>query len=352
MLSRVEQFTPTSSLTVAKHIYAGEIYILKTAYAIHRVRAIKTFTAENQLYCDCFFIDVGKFEAVPHEKLYECVGEYQNIAPQAICLKLFGFDELFHCPYIENCFGAWLMNKQFVACLMMAEQQYQTQLNHGIKIPKVSVTPFVFHPKFTLLKPILLKQIGESLPKPAFSHENVIAKVSHISPMGLVYFQLDERSTIYIDTLIQQFVNENQQRLTFGRIRQSEMANCVVLIYDIEQNMYHRAKIMGVEAGSPTKYKCYCMDKGVVRYVVASNIFELNDNSILSYYPSQAVAAQLHLMPTFEDMTFKRLSSILANNVKVRVKVIDQKRTFPLVIIFKHSMNINEFIRMEAELYK
>lgn len=351
-MSRVERLTPTAALIASKYIIAGGTYIVKTADSVQRVRAIKSFEIENRFYCDCFFIDIGKFEAISHDKLCTIVGEYRNIAPQAICFKLFGFDELFHCPYIEQCFGALLTNKQFVACLMMAESQYQVQLDHGIKIPKVSITPFIFYPKFTLLKPILLKQIGDALPKPAFTHANVIAKVSYVSPMGLVYFQLDERSIIYIDTLIQQFVNENQQQLT-RRFRHSEMANCVVLIYDIEQNMYHRAKIMGVEAGSSTKYKCYCMDKGFNRSNVdASNIFVLHENSILSYYPSQAVGAKLHLLPTFEDIAFNRLNDILANNVKVLVKVVDQKRTHPLVTVFKHSMNINEFIRMEVELHK
>lgn len=237
----------------------------------------------------------------------------------------------------------------------MAEPQYQVQLNHGIKMPKVSITPFIFYPKFTLYKPILLKRIGESLPKPAFMlhnkniHSN--AKVSHVSPAGLVYFNLDERSISYIDTLIQQFVNENQQ-LTH-RLRHSETSNCVVLIYDIERNMYHRAKIMGVESGLPTKCKCYYMDKGDTQSVAASNIYALNDTTILSYYPAQAVPAKLHLMPTFEENVCKRLSHILTvNHVKIQVKVVDQKGNVPTVIIFKNSINVNQLIRMEAELYR
>lgn len=325
--------------------------MVKKAYTIHRVRVVKSFWHGNRMYCDCFFIDIGQFETIARDDLFHCVGEYQNIAPQAICFKLFGFDELYHCPHINRYFSAWLLNKQFIGCLMMAEPQYQVQLNHGIRMPKVSITPFNFCPKFTLYKPILLKQIGESLPKPAFKQTDIInAKVSHVSPTGLVYFNLDERSTNYIDTLIQQIVNENQQ-LTH-RVRHSDMANCVVLIYDIERNMHHRAKIIGVDAGLPTKYKCFYMDKGDTQSVAASNIYTLNDTSILSYYPAQAIPAKLHLMPTFEDNVCKRLNDIFTNNVKVQVKVIDQKGTFPTVTIFKHSMNINQFILMEVELYR
>lgn len=347
---RAERFTSSTMLTPAIGVLAGGVYMVKNEDAVHRVRVIKTFWFGNCMYCDCFFIDIGQIETIPRDQLFHCVGEYQNIAPQAICFKLFGFDELYHCPHIESCFSAWLLNKQFSACLMMAEPQYQVQLNHGIKMPKVSITPFIFYPKFTLYKPILLKQIGASLPKPAFAHNISDAKVSHVSLTGLVYFNLDERSTNYIDTLIQQFVHENQQ-LTH-RVRHSEMANCVVLIYDIERNMYHRAKIMAVETGSPTKYKCYYMDKGDTQSVASSNIYALNDTSILSYYPAQAVPAKLHLMPTFEDNVRQRLDDILTNNVKVQVKVIDQKATFPTVTIFKQSMNINKLIRMELELYR
>ncbi|XP_055325246.1 uncharacterized protein LOC129579311 isoform X2 [Sitodiplosis mosellana] len=359
---RAERFTSQSMLTPAQGVLAGGVYIVKNADVVHRVRVVKTFWFGNRMYCDCFFIDIGLFETIARDELFHCAGEYENIAPQAICFKLFGFDELYHCPHIESCFSAWLLNKQFIGCLMMSEPQYQVQLNHGIKMPKVSITPFIFYPKFTLYKPILLKRIGGSLPKPAFVLHNADddnsnsnstmsnAKVSHVSPTGLVYFNLDERSTNYIDTLIQQYVSENQQ-LTH-RLRYSEAANCVVLIYDIERNMHHRAKIMGVETGLPTKYKCYYMDKGDTQSVAASNIYALNDTSILSYYPDQAVPARLHLMPTFEDNVCKRLNDILThNNVKVQVKVIDQKGNVPTVTIFKNSMNINQLIRMELELY-
>lgn len=337
-------------LTPAKGVLAGEVYIVKNADTIHRVQVVKTFWFGNRMYCDCFFIDIGLFETIARDELFYCMAEYKNIAPQAVCFKLFGFDELYHCPHIDSCFRAWVLNKQFVGCLMMAEPQYQVQLNHGIKMPKVSITPFIFCPKFTLYKPILLKRIGESLPKPTFERDITNAKVSHVSPTGLVYFNLDERSMHYIDTLIQQFVSENQQ-LTH-RVRRSEAANCVVLIYDIERNMHHRAKIMDIEVGLPTKYKCYYMDKGDTQSVAASNIYTLNDTSILSYYPAQAIPAKLHLMSTFEDNVYKRLNDILTNSVKVQVKVIDQKGTLPTVTIFKHSMNINKLIRMEIELYR
>lgn len=356
LLIKAERFTSQSMLTAAQGVLAGGVYIVKNADTIHRVRVVKTFWFGNRMYCDCFFIDIGLFETIARDELFHCVGEYENIAPQAICFKLFGFDELFHCPHIESCFSAWMLNKQFVGCLMMAEQQYQVQLNHGIKMPKVSITPFIFYPKFALYKPILLKRIGESLPKPAFKLRNdnvhANAKVSHVSAAtGLVYFNLDERSISYIDTLIQQFVNENQQPT--HRLRHSETSNCVVLIYDIERNMYHRAKIMGVESGLPTKYKCYYMDKGDTQSVAASNIYALNDTTILSYYPAQAVPAKLHLMPTFEDSVCKRLNHILTvNNVKVQVKVVDHKGNVPTVTIFKNSMNVNQLIRMEAELYR
>lgn len=322
----------------------------KSADAVHRVRAVKSYRTECRSFWDCFFIDIGKFETVAHDDLYYCTGEYQNIAPQAICFKLFGFDELNHCPHIESSISAWLVNKQFVGCLMMAESQFQVQLNHGIKMPKVSITLFIFYPKFTLYKPLLLKRIGESLPKPAFSHQIAIAKVSHVTSTGVVYFNLDEHSSYYIDTLIQRFVSENQQLMC--RFRHSEATNCVVLIYDSERNMYHRAKIMAVEAGSPTKYKCYYMDKGDTQSVAISNIYALNDTSILCHYPAQAVPAKLaHFVYTFEDTVYKRLTDILTN-AKVQVRVIDQKGAFPTVTVLKDAMNINNLIRMEYELYK
>lgn len=115
--------------------------------------------------------------------------------------------------------------------------------------------------------------------------------------------------------------------------------------------MYHRGKIMAVEVGSPTKYKCHYMDKGDTQSVALSNIYALNDTSILSYYPAQAVPAKLHLVPTLEDTACKRLTDILTD-AKVQVRVIDQKATFPTVIVHKDSMNINNLIRMEYELYK
>lgn len=335
-----------STLKLAKCIIAGEVYILKTADAIHRVRAVKTYWIEQRPFCDCFFIDLGTFETVAYDDLFYCTGEYWNIAPQAICFKLFGFDELNHCPHVERYFSAWLLNKQFVGCLMMAEPQYQVQLNHGIKMPKVSITPFIFYPKFTLYKPILLKRIGDTLPKPALSHTISIAMVTHVSSAGLVYFNLDERSINYIDTLIQQFVNDNQPLTHRFRL---DTANCVVLIYDIEQNMYHRAKIMDVEIGSTTKYKCYYMDKGDTQSVAISNIYALNDTTILSYYPAQAIPAKLHRLPVFEDNVYQRLNDILLN-AKVQVKIIDQKAACPTVTVFKNTMNINKLICMEIEL--
>lgn len=347
-MSRAERFTTT--LKAAKGVISGEVYLIKNGVTMQRVQAIKNFWIGNRLFCDCLYIDIGKFEAISHDELFHCTDDYQNIAPQAICFKLFGFDELYHCPRIENYLSAWLTNKHLIGCLMMAEAQYNIQLNHGIKMPKVSITPFTFYPKFTLYKPILLKQIGESLPKPAFSSNTAIAKVSHISSTGVIYFNLDEHSINYINTLIQTvgIVNEYQQHLR--RLRHSDVANCMVLIYDIERNMYHRAKIMGIETRSPCIYKCYYMDKGDIQSVVASNIYALNDTSILSYYPAQAVPAKLHLLPTFEDTIYNRLNDILTNNVKVQVKVIDQKGTLPTVTIFKHSVNINKLICMELEL--
>ncbi|XP_031630988.1 uncharacterized protein LOC116345628 isoform X2 [Contarinia nasturtii] len=357
MLSRVERFTSASTLKMAKVIVIDEIYLVKNDDGIHRVRAVKNFWISNRCFCDCFYIDIGKFEAIECNQLYYCTGEYRNVAPQAICFKLFGFDELYNCPHIERCFRAWLLHKQFVGCLMMAEPQYQVQLNHGIKMPKISITLFQFYPKFTLFKPILLKQIGASLPRPSFStHEITSAKVSHVSRTGIVYFNLDERNIDYVNTLIEQFVNENRHLMhRIHRLRQSEMANCVVLIYDIERNMYHRAKIMDAieKRNTSIKYKCHCIDTGDIKLVTAANIFVLNDTSILNYYPAQSIGARLHSLPTFEDNVHKRLSDILTHNdVKIQVKSNDQSNTLPTVTIYKDSININKFIHMELELYR
>lgn len=340
-----------STLKPVKYIIDGDVCIVKDDDKLHRVKVSKSFVIGDRLMAECFFIDVGKIETIAYDHLYHLIDAFTEIPPQAICFKLFGFDELQRCPRIERYFSAWLMNKQLCGCLMMAEAQYQVQLNHGIKMPKVSITPFVFYPKFMLYKPILLKQIGESLPKPAFTSETAYAKVSYVSPFGVVYFHLDERSINYIGTLIQQFVSENQQLK--WRFRISEAAHCVVLIYDNERNMYHRAKIITVESGSATtKYKCYCMDKGETRHVAASDIFALNENSMLSYFPGQAVPAMLHGVPMYEDTAIERLNDILTNNTEVQVKVIDHKNNFPIVTVHKYSLNINELVRMELELYK
>lgn len=348
LLHRTERIT-SMTLRAAKYIIIGEIYIFKRADTFRRVKAIRNFMDGGQFFCECFFIDVGQFEAIAHSDLYRAIDGVPEIPPQAICFKLFGFDELYRCPRIQRYFSAWLIGKHLFGCLMMAKAQYQIQVDHGIKWPKVSITPFVHHPKFMLYKPILLAKMGESLPKPTFSNGIVNAKVSHISPLGLVYFHLDEQSIDYIGTLIQQFVSDNQQ-LTC-RFRFSEASHCVVLIYDIERNIYHRAKIITVETGSPsTKYKCYCMDTGDTRSVTVSEIFTLNENSILNYYPGQAVPALLHSV--CEDTEIERLKDILTNSGRIQVKAIDQKDNFPVVIVYKHSLNINELIRLEFELHK
>lgn len=351
LLRQVERFASTVTFEAAKCIRTGEIYMSKQSGTMYRVRAIKSVLIDKRYYCDCFFIDIGKFEAIPHENLFNCANIFQKIPPQAICFKLFGFQELYYCPQIEHYFSAWILNKQLLGCLMMTEAQYQVQLNHGIKMPKVSITPFVFYPKITLYKPILLKQIGESIAKPVFSlYGFTNAKVSHVSPHGVVYFQLDERSISYIDTLIQQFVSENQQLKR--RVHIFGAINCVALIYDIERSMYHRGKIISVESGSPTKYKCYYIDKGDTRSISVQNIFALNDNSILRYYPGQAVATVLHSIPTFDETTFKRLNDILMGSTGVQVKVIDRKGMLPAVTVVKGSVNINKLICMELELQK
>lgn len=350
-MRRGERIASMSTLKPAKYIINGDVYIVKDHDKLHRVKVSKCFVIGDGFFAECFFIDVGKIECVAYDHLYHLTDALSEIPPQAICFKLFGFDELQRCPRIQRYFSAWLMNKQMCGCLMMAEAQYQVQLNHGIKMPKVSITPFVFHPKFMLYKPILLKQIGESLPKPAFTSETTLAKVSHVSPTGLVYFHVDIPSINYIDTLIQQFVSENQQLK--WRFRFSEAAHCVVLIYDNERNMYHRAKIITVESGSAsTKYKCYCMDKGETRLVAISDIFGLHENSMLSYFPGQAVPALLHAIPMYEDTTIERLNDILTNNTEVQVKVIDHKNNLPIVTVHKYSLNINELVRMEFELDK
>lgn len=352
------------TLKSAKRIVIGGVYIVKRKHLLHRVAAMKSAVIgqhERRLYVDCLFIDIGRIEAIAHDELYDCVDAFSEIPPQAICFKLFGFDELSYCPRVERYFSAWLMNKQLCACLMMGEEQYQIQLKHGIRMPKISVTPFAFYPKFALYKPILLKQIGESLPKPTFAHHSsagmtvVNAKVSHVSPMGRVYFQLDEQSIKYIGILIQQFVGEGQQLTHRFHAPSETMTNCVVLIYDIECRIYHRAKIIAVESGSsssPTKYKCFCIDTGATRSVEVSNIFGLNETSMLCYYPAQAVPAALHSVAEFQHTTFERLNAILTNSGDVQVKVMGQKGMLPHVTVYKQSMNINALVRMEFELNK
>lgn len=369
LLAQAERMVSILTLKLAKRIVIGGTYIVKRKHLLHRVTAIKSaaigLNERRGFFIDCFFIDIGRIEAIAHDELYDCVDAFSAIPPQAICLKLFGFDELSYCPRVERYFSAWLMNKQLYACLMMGEEQYQIQLKHGIRMPKITVTPFAFYPKFALYKPILLKQIGESLPKPAFPQRSngdsdtiINAKVSHVSAMGRVYFQLDEQSINYIGTLIQQFVSERQQ-LTHRFHVSETMTNCVVLIYDIERHIYHRAKIIAVESGSSsslssssTKYKCFCIDTGATRSVEVSNIFGLNENSMLCYYPGQAVPAVLHSITAIQHTTFERLNAILTNCAEVQVNVMGQKGALPFVTVYKQSMNINALVRMEFELNK
>lgn len=365
---QAEQMVSILTLKLAKRIVIGGMYIVKRKHLLHRVQAIKCAAIgeqeQQQRFCiDCFFVDIGRIEAIAHDELYDCVDAFSGIPPQAICFKLFGFNELCHCPRVDRYFGAWLMNKQLYACLMMGEEQYQIQLRYGIRMPKITITPFAFYPKFTLYKPILLKQIGESLPKPAFPHRSsgdaiVNAKVSHVSSMGCVYFQLDEQSINYIGILIQQFASERKQ-LTHRFHVSETMTNCVVLIYDIERHIYHRAKIIAVESGSSspsssslTKYKCFCIDTGATRSVEVSNVFGLNENSMLCYYPGQAVPAVLHSITSIQRTTFERLNAILTNGAEVQVKVMGKQGALPFVTVYKQSMNINALVHMELELNK
>lgn len=230
---------------------------------------------------------------------------------------------------------------------MMGEEQYRIQLKHGIQTPKVSVTPFLFYPKFAPYKPLLLKQIGASLPQPTFSrHSSIKAKVSHVAPMGHVYFQLDQPSIKYIDILIQKFVS-NPHQLTH-HIHVSQTADCVVLIYDVESNKYKRAKIIAVERDT-TKYKCFCIDTGDTRSVDAVNVFRVHETSMLCYYPGQAVSAMLQSVTDLESTTFERIKAILTIGADVQVRAVDQQGKLAIVTVYKQSINVNAIVRLQLE---
>lgn len=358
-MSHAENATEISKLIRVNNFVPGEIYLLQSQNGgIHRVKIIENVKNANQLECDCFFIDIGKYESIKCGQLFHCNYLYDNITPQAICFKLYGFDEFNNCPHILNVqLNAWLINKQFLGCVMMTEKQYHIQLNNGIQIPKISITLFNFYPKLTLSKPILMKQFGSSLPEPIFSHNQLqSAKVSHISSMGLVYFQLDQLTINYIESLIQNIVNEKQEPLYRANLNDKN-ENATVLIYDEQRKQYVRAKIIDSENETlkSKSFRCMLMDYGDVRSVEVANIFALNANSILNYYPNQAVPAKLNLLLTFDDIILQRLHNILLScEIKIQVKAINRMKQYPVVTIFKQSknstVNVNELIRMEIEL--
>lgn len=83
--------------------------------------------------------------------------KFNRIAPQAICSKPYGFDELNNCPHINDLLTACLFDMHFTACPIMSERQYQMQPNKDRHTSKISVTLFISRFRPLSVKSNLLK---------------------------------------------------------------------------------------------------------------------------------------------------------------------------------------------------
>lgn len=310
---------------------------------MQRVKVIETFIIADHLHCNCFFIDTGKSDTVNSENLYVCGFEFGKIAPQAICFNLNGFEELQNCPHITNVFNAWLNGKYFQGCVSITENQYRMQSYRDVT--KIPITLFSSYPKLSLLRPMLMEHIGETLPKPEFSFDFTNAKVTHIEANGIIYFHLDRSSVKYIDSQIENTVKEQRHSAKRQMLKKSTK---IGLIRDNKQNKYFRARITANNNGST--FQCYFMDYGFTKSVAHFDIFVIDEDSILSHYPSQAVPAKLNSVSVFDEIVLQRLHSILPVGTNVKVKAVKLNDKYPMVIVHKREMNINELIHMEVEL--
>lgn len=337
----------------ADFITVGHIYIYKSNHKIHRVKVISSFMQQNCIYFRCFFIDSGYEKTISRGNLFYCAQQYTQLPQQAICFELNGYDELTDLPCIEKYFGAKLNGKHLVAYVTTTQEQYRMQqMDDDCELPKIKNNLFGWLPKFSLLRPILLKEICDSLPPLKLTETVTGAKVSHVSNTGIVYFHIDPISLSYINAKIHQ-ISIDDDRLT-QIVSDCDSVKNIALAYDNTTSMYFRVQIISRE--STASYTCFCIDYGDIKSIKITNLFTFCYDSVLSYYPSQAVPAILNGVRTIDDIVRHRLQHILNSNAKILVKVVEHMGTIPIVSIFKRSpstgrlFNVNKFICMEIEL--
>lgn len=345
LLVRAQNRVRKSVLKFPKMVDVGKIYLCYLSAAFHRIQIIET----REKCCECFYIDTGKCDTIEYGSIYMCTPEFTKLPPLAVRFQLNGLEDLQNCPNIGHLFNAWLCGKYFQGCISITEADYRMQLrNHGFA--KIPILLYHMHPRcMMLLKPMLMQQIGESLPKPKLPFDYTKTKVSHISCDGTIYLQADWRSIHYIETQIDRTIKQHKHS-TNRMANALNASSSIALVYDTKQNTYFRARITAEDNGSAHTYRCYFMDLGSTKSIANFDIIRIDKDSILRYYPDQAMATKLESVSVFDDTVLQRLNSILAPGTIVEAKMVKYGDKLPMVVIKKRKMNINKLIYMEVEL--
>lgn len=347
LLVRAQNRVRKSILKFPKMIDVGQIYLCYLPNGFHRVQIIET----QKKYCKCFFIDIGKNDTLEYGSLYVCTSEFTKLPPQAIRFELSGLEDLQNCPNIDYLFNAWLCGKYFQGCISITEDDYRMQLRKH-SCAKVAILLYNMHPRCVkpmLLKPTLMQQVGESLPKPEMPFDYAKAKVSHISSDGIIYLQIDRQSVHYIETQIDQTIKQHKHS-TNRLVNALNASSNIGLVYDAKQKKHFRARITAEDNGSLKTYRCFFMDYGFTKSIANFDIIQIDKDSILKYYPDQAMPTKLESVSVFDDTVLQRLNTILAPGTTVDVKMTKNGHKLPMVLIKKSKMNINKLISMEVEL--
>lgn len=347
MLVRAQNRVRKSILKFPKLIDVGKIYLCYVPNGFHRVQIIAT----NEKCCECFFIDIGKSDNIDYGSIYDCTSEFKRLPPQAIHFELNGLEDLQNCPHISHLFNAWLCGKYFQGCISITEADYRMQhRNHNCA--KIPILLYNIHPRCVkpmLLKPMLMQQVGESLPKLKMPFDYTKAKVSHISSDGIIYLQIDWQSVHYIETQIDRTIKQHKHS-TNRLVNALNASSNIGLVYDTKQKKYFRARITAEDNRSAKIYRCFFMDFGYIKSIANFDIIQIDKDSILKYYPEQAMPTKLDAVSVFDDTVLQRLNSILAPGTTVDVKLMKNGDKFSMVLIKKRKININKLIYMEVEL--
>lgn len=330
-------------------IDVGKIYLCYLSNSFHRVQIIEI----HQKFCKCFFIDIGKCDAIEYGSLYICTAEFTKLPPQAIRFELNGLEDLQNCPHISHLFNAWLCGKYFQGCISITEADYRVQLrNDSCALVSIPILLYNMTPrcgKLMLLKPMLMQQVGESLPKPEMPIDYTKTKVSHISSDGIIYLQIDRQSVHYIETQIDRTIKQHKHS-TNRLVNALNASSNIGLVYDAKQKKYFRARITAEDNGSAKTYRCFFIDFGYTKSIANFDIIQIDKDSILKYYPNQAMPTKLESVFVYDDTVLQRLNSILAPGTAVEVKMVKNGDKCPMVLIKKRKTNINKLIYMEVEL--